>query len=141
METSQISVLRDEMDLHHDGEEGDVQLAIPQGVEVYEIDGPFFFGVATKFEELTSMRNAMPIRIVRMRKVSFIDSTGIHNLEIFIEAAMKAGQTVLLSGVNKKVYQAIDRAGIVNKLGKENVLDHIDKALERAEQLSKQIEK
>lgn len=141
METSQISVLRDEMDLHHDGEEGDVQLAIPQGVEVYEIDGPFFFGVATKFEELTSMRNTMPIRIVRMRKVSFIDSTGIHNLEIFIEAAMKAGQTVLLSGVNKKVYQAIDRAGIVNKLGKENVLDHIDKALERAEQLSKQIEK
>ena len=141
METSQISVLRDEMELHHDGEEGDVQLAIPQGVEVYEIDGPFFFGVATKFEELTSMRNTMPIRIVRMRKVSFIDSTGIHNLEIFIEAAMKAGQTVLLSGVNKKVYQAIDRAGIVNKLGKENVLDHIDKALERAEQLSKQIEK
>ena len=141
METSQISVLRDEMDLHHDGEEGDVHLAIPQGVEVYEIDGPFFFGVATKFEELTSMRNTMPIRIVRMRKVSFIDSTGIHNLEIFIEAAMKAGQTVLLSGVNKKVYQAIDRAGIVNKLGKENVLDHIDKALERAEQLSKQIEK
>ena len=141
METSQISVLRDEIELHHDGEEGDVQLAIPQGVEVYEIDGPFFFGVATKFEELTSMRNTMPIRIVRMRKVSFIDSTGIHNLEIFIEAAMKAGQTVLLSGVNKKVYQAIDRAGIVNKLGKENVLDHIDKALERAEQLSKQIEK
>ena len=141
METSQISVLRDEMDLHHDGEEGDVHLAIPQGVEVYEIDGPFFFGVATKFEELTSMRNTMPIRIVRMRKVSFIDSTGIHNLEIFIEAAMKARQTVLLSGVNKKVYQAIDRAGIVNKLGKENVLDHIDKALERAEQLSKQIEK
>ena len=141
METSQISVLRDEMELHHDGEEGDVHLAIPQGVEVYEIDGPFFFGVATKFEELTSMRNTMPIRIVRMRKVSFIDSTGIHNLEIFIEAAMKAGQTVLLSGVNKKVYQAIDRAGIVNKLGKENVLDHIDKALERAEQLSKQIEK
>ena len=141
METSNISVLRDEMELHHDGEEGDVQLAIPQGVEVYEIDGPFFFGVATKFEELTSMRNTMPIRIVRMRKVSFIDSTGIHNLEIFIEAAMKAGQTVLLSGVNKKVYQAIDRAGIVNKLGKENVLDHIDKALERAEQLSKQIEK
>ena len=140
METSNISVLRDEMELHHDGEDGDVQLAIPKGVEVYEIDGPFFFGVATKFEELTSMRNSMPIRIVRMRKVSFIDSTGLHNLEIFIEAALKAGQTVLLSGVNKKVYQAIDRAGIVKMLGKENVLDHIDLALARAEQLAKELD-
>ena len=140
METSQITVLRDEMDMHNDGEEGDVHLAIPQGVEVYEIEGPFFFGVATKFEELTSMRNAMPIRIVRMRKVSFIDSTGLHNLEIFVEAALKEGQKVILSGVNKKVYSAIERAGIVKMLGKENVLDHIDKALERAKQLAEQIQ-
>jgi SulP family sulfate permease len=139
METSNISVLRDEMELHHDGEDGDVQLSIPKGVEVYEIDGPFFFGVATKFEELTSRREAMPIRIVRMRKVSFIDSTGLHNLEIFVEAAIKNGQTIILSGVNSKVYNAIERAGIVNKLGKENVLDHIDKALERAEELSNKL--
>ena len=140
METSQITVLRDEMDMHNDGEEGDVHLVIPQGVEVYEIEGPFFFGVATKFEELTSMRNAMPIRIVRMRKVSFIDSTGLHNLEIFVEAALKEGQKVIFSGVNKKVYSAIERAGIVKMLGKENVLDHIDKALERAKQLAEQIQ-
>ena len=85
------------------------------------------------------MRNAMPIRIVRMRKVSFIDSTGLHNLEIFIEAAVKAGQQVILSGVNQRVYNAIERAGIVAKLGKENVLDHIDKALERAEKLAEQM--
>ena len=138
METSKISVLRKEMGLHHDGEEGEVQLSIPEGVEVFEIDGPFFFGVATKFEELTSMRDAMPIRIVRMRRVSFIDSTGLHNLEIFIEAAMKAGQKVILSGVNEKVYHAIERAGIVNALGKENVLDNINKALERAAELAKE---
>ncbi len=141
METSKISVLRDEMELHHDGEEGDVHLSIPEGVEVYEINGPLFFGIATKFEEMTSMRDSMPIRIVRMRKVTFIDSTGLHNLEIFIEAALKMGQCVILSGVNKKVYNAIERAGIVDKLGKENVLDHIDKALERAEQLSKEMQK
>lgn len=85
------------------------------------------------------MRNAMPIRIVRMRKVSFIDSTGLHNLEIFIEAAVKAGQQVILSGVNQRVYNAIERAGIVAKLGKENVLDNIDKALERAEKLAEQM--
>ena len=139
METSKISVLRDEMEVHHDGEEGDVHLAIPQGVEVYEINGPLFFGVATKFEEMATMRDAMPIRIVRMRKVSFIDSTGLHNLEIFIEAAMKAGQQVILSGVNKRVYNAIESAGIVDRLGNENVLNNIDQALARAEELSKQI--
>jgi SulP family sulfate permease len=141
METSKISVLRDEMELHHDGEEGDVHLAIPQGVEVYEINGPLFFGIATRFEEMASMRDAMPIRIIRMRKVSFIDSTGLHNLEIFIEAAIKAGQTVILSGVNKRVFNAIERAGIVEKVGKDNVLDHIDLALARAEQLAKEINK
>ncbi|MBQ5647537.1 MAG: sulfate permease [Alistipes sp.] len=141
METSKISVLRDEMELHHDGEEGDVQLAIPSGVEVYEINGPLFFGVATKFEEVAKMRDAMPIRIVRMRKVTFIDSTGLHNLEIFIDAAVKAGQKVILSGVNKRVYAAIERAGLVEKLGKENVLDHIDLALARAEVLAKELQK
>ena len=139
METSHISVLRNEMGMHHDGEDGEVQLEIPDKVEVYEIEGPFFFGVATKFEELASKRDAMPIRIVRMRKVSFIDSTGIHNLEIFVEAALKNGQKIILSGVNKRVYQAIERAGIVDMLGKENVLDHIDKALERAKELAEKL--
>ena len=139
METSKISILRDEMELHHDGEDGDVQLSIPKGVEVYEINGPLFFGVATKFEEMATMRDAMPIRIVRMRKVSFVDSTGLHNLEIFIESAIKAGQQVILSGVNKRVYNAIESAGIVEKLGKENVLDHIDLALARAKELAEQI--
>ena len=137
METSHISKLRNEMELHHDGEEGDVQLSIPKGVEVFEIDGPFFFGVATKFEELTSNVDAMPVRIVRMRKVSFIDSTGLHNLEIFIESSIKNGQVVILSGVNDKVYKAIERAGIVYKVGRDNVLDHIDKALQRAESFDK----
>jgi SulP family sulfate permease len=141
METSKISVLRDEMDVHHDGEEGDIHLVIPKGVEVYEINGPLFFGVATKFEEMATMRDAMPIRIVRMRKVSFIDSTGLHNLEIFIDSALKVGQKVILSGVNKRVYNSIVSVGIVAKIGKENVLDNIDLALARAEQLVKEVEK
>ena len=139
METSKISVLREEMEIHHDGEDGDVQLTIPSNVEVFEIEGPFFFGVATKFEELASKRDVMPIRIVRMRKVSFIDSTGIHNLECFVEAALKNGQKIILSGVNEKVYNAIERAGVVDMVGKENVLDHIDKALARANELSAQL--
>ena len=104
-----------------------------------EIEGPFFFGVATKFEEMASKRDVMPIRIVRMRKVTFIDSTGIHNLESFVEGAIKNGQKIILSGVNEKVYHSIERAGIVKMLGEENVLDHIDKALERAKKLAAEL--
>ena len=138
METSHISVLNKEMELHHDGEEGDVQLAIPQGVEVYEIEGPLFFGVATKFEEMTrATRDSAKVRIIRMRKVSFIDSTGLHNLEIFIESALQNGQKIILSGVNERVYSSIERVGLVAKIGEENVLDHIDKALARAAELAK----
>jgi SulP family sulfate permease len=62
----------------------------------------------------------------------------LHNLEIFIETAIKAGQKIILSGVNKRVYNSIERVGLVDKLGKENVLDHIDKALERANELVNQ---
>ena len=136
METSKISVLRDEMDVHHDGEDGDVHLAIPKGVEVYEINGPLFFGVATKFEEMTSMRDAMPIRIVRMRKVSFIDSTGLHNLEIFIEASHKEGRTIILSGVHDNVEKALRKAGLVKLVGAENVCANIHLALQRAQEIS-----
>ena len=138
MESTNISVVEKEMNVHSDGEQ-DEKLAIPAHTEVYEIEGPFFFGIANKFEEIQRRRSIMPIRIIRMRKVTFIDATGIHNLEIFIEAAQKEGRTVILSGVNVKVYEAIKQAGIVAMVGEENVLDHIHKALARAEEISKTI--
>lgn len=140
MENTSISVIQDELDVHHDGEQ-DEKLVIPEYTEVYEIEGPFFFGIANKFEELSHRRSSMPIRIIRMRKVSFIDATGIHNLEIFIKAAQDEGRTIILSGVNQSVHAAIKQAGIVNMVGEENVLDHIHKALARAEQVSSQIKK
>lgn len=139
MENTHISVLHNELEVHHDGER-DERLTIPAHTEVYEIDGPFFFGVATKFEEMARMRDAEPIRIVRMRKVSFIDATGLHNLEIFISASFKQGQKVILSGVNESVYREIKRSGLLEMVGKENVLDHIHKAIARAEELSKEFD-
>lgn len=139
MESTNISVIRDEMEVHHDGEAADERLVIPAGTEVYEIDGPFFFGIANKFDEMTRGRDVMPIRIVRMRKVSFIDSTGLHNLEIFIRSSLDEGRTVILSGVNAKVRHSIERAGIVKLVGKENVLDHIHKALLRADEVSRSL--
>ena len=139
METSNISVIRDEMELHHDGKAADEKLSIPAGTEIYEIEGPFFFGIANKFDELTRSRDSMPIRIVRMRKVSFIDSTGIHNLEIFVRSSLDEDRTVILSGVNKRVHAAIEKAGIVDMVGRENVLDHIHKALIRAGEVSRSL--
>ncbi len=135
-ESANIQVLRDRLDVHHDGEH-DETLDIPAGAEVYEIEGPFFFGVANKFDELTRDSDSMPIRIVRMRKVSFIDSTGLHNLEIFINSSLKEGRVVILSGVHENVEKALRKAGIVKLVRKENVCSDIYLALERAQQLSK----
>ena len=112
-------------------------LHIPQYTEVYEIDGPYFFGIANKFEDI-SRRIGMDdqkVRIIRMRKVSFIDSTGIHNLEQLYYRSKSCGIQLVLSGVNHHVYQALEKAGIVKLIGKENIRDHINGALSRAAEL------
>lgn len=87
------------------------------------------------------MRDAEPIRIVRMRKVSFIDATGLHNLEIFITASLRQGQRIILSGVHAAVRTEIERSGLIELVGEENVLDHIHKAIKRAEELSKEFDR
>ena len=135
MESAHISVIRDEMSVHNDGEK-DETLSIPAGAEVFEIEGPFFFGIANKFDELTRNTDAMPIRIIRMRKVTFIDATGLHNLEIFINASHKEGRTVILSGVHDNVEKALRKGGIVRLVGKENVCSDIHLALQRAQEIS-----
>ena len=92
METTKISVITDEIDPNNESdlEVHEEHLMIPQGVEVYEINGPYFFGIATKFEEIMSRLGDRPkIRIIRMRKVPFIDSTGIHNLTTLCEMSQK----------------------------------------------------
>lgn len=137
MESTNISVIRDEMELDSDSDAPEEKLTIPAGAEVYEIDGPFFFGIANKFDELARGRDPMPIRIVRMRKVSFIDSTGLHNLEIFVRSSLKEGRTIILSGVNASVHESLRRSGIEALVGEQNVLDHIDKALRRAGEVSR----
>ena len=135
MESAHISVVRDEVEVHHDGENDEV-LSIPSGTEVFEIEGPFFFGIANKFDELTRNTDAMPIRVVRMRKVTFIDATGLHNLEIFINASKKEGRVVILSGVHDNVEKSLIKAGIVDLVGKENVCNNIHLALQRAAEVS-----
>ena len=139
MGSAHISVMRNEMGVHNDGENDEV-LTIPAGAEVFEIEGPFFFGIANKFDELTRNTDAMPIRIIRMRKVTFIDATGLHNLEIFIQASHKEGRTVILSGVHDNVEKSLRKAGIVNLVGAENICSNIHLALQRAQELSDKLE-
>ena len=135
MESAHISVVRDELEVHHDGENDEV-ISIPTGTEVFEIEGPFFFGIANKFDELTRDTDAMPIRVIRMRKVTFVDATGLHNLEIFINASKKEGRVVILSGVHDNVEKALLKAGIVDLVGKDNVCNNIHLALQRAGEVS-----
>jgi len=112
-------------------------LAVERGVEVYEIDGPFFFGIATKFDELmrSSMAAKPKVRILRMRKVPFIDSTGIHNLEILIKSSQSEGIHVVLSGVRPEVRVVLDNVGVDRLVGSDHICDHIDKAVAMANRI------
>ena len=113
------------------------KLHIPPYTEVYEIDGPYFFGIANKFDELSQRigNEDQKVRILRMRKVSFMDSTGLHNLEELYLRSKRCGMTLVLSGVNEQVYHTLEKAGLVAMIGKENVRNHINGALARAEEL------
>ena len=140
METTQISVITDEIDPNKESdlEVHEEHLIIPSGVEVYEINGPYFFGIATKFEEIMARLGDRPkIRIIRMRKVPFIDSTGIHNLTTLCEMSQKEKITVILSGVNEKVYKVLEKSGFYELLGKENICPNFKIALDRAEEVMK----
>lgn len=141
METTEISVIKNEIKVQdesgiHSYDEG---LTIPKGVEVYEINGPYFFGVATQFEELMDeFRDKSRVRIIRMRKVPFIDSTGIHNLANLCEMSSKRKITVVLSGVNSKVHSALQKANFYNILGEKNICPDINVALARANEVLKE---
>ena len=140
-ENVQVSVLKDELDIAQGTESTQHEtLDIAKGIEVYEIDGPFFFGVATKFDELMHNMGDKPlVRIIRMRKVPFIDSTGLHNLEILVESSHREKIHVILSGVNPKVHETIKRARLNSIIGDEYIFDHITKAVTAANKLAEEL--
>lgn len=109
---------------------------IPKGVEVYEIEGPFFFGIANQFEEaVTAVGRTSRVRIVRMRFVSFMDSTGLHNLTNLVRICKMNRVHLILSGVNKTVLHTLLVSGLLQELGQENVLPNIHLALQRAQEV------
>ena len=139
MDNIEIKVYSQKLDIA-EGSESTVHevLNVNPGVEIYEIDGPFFFGVATKFDEMmrSTLGRKPSVRIIRMRKVPFIDSTGIHNLEILIKSSQEAGIHVVLSGVKDNVREALVNAGIDRLLGEDHICDHITKAVVMANRLA-----
>lgn len=138
-ETTDVKAITEEIDLNQDAEfsTGNLNhLIIPQGVEVYEINGPYFFGAGNKFEEIMASFGDRPkVRIIRMRKVPFVDSTGIHNLTNLCEMSKKEGIQIVLSGVREKVNGQLEHAGFYHLIGEENICSHINLALKRANEI------
>ena len=140
-ETTDVKVISDE--INPEEEDSDFQLGnlehltIPKGVEVYEINGPYFFGAGNRFEEIMgALGHKRPkVRIIRMRKVPFVDSTGIHNLTNLCLMSQAEGIQVVLSGVNPTVQAVLHKAQFDKLLGEDNICSHINIALERAKQL------
>jgi SulP family sulfate permease len=137
METTEISVIKDEIDPSDEADMqlGEEHLIIPDGCAVYEINGPYFFGIANKFDDLqTNLTHGQKprVQIIRMRKVPFIDSTGIHNLANLIEMNHQDGTHVILSGVTPKVHSQLEKAGFYQRMNPDHICPHIDVALQRA---------
>ena len=132
-ETTQVSVLTEEIDPNDDSDFNNLNLEhlnIPDRVEVYEINGPYFFGVASKFDDMMSrMKDKPRVRIIRMRKVPFIDSTGIHNLINLIEQSHRSGISVVLSGVNPSVRDVLVKNKFPEYIGDHNICSNINDAL------------
>ncbi len=139
-ETTDVKVISDE--INPDEEFSDMKLGniehltIPKGVEVYEINGPYFFGAGNRFEEIMATMGDRPaVRIIRMRKVPFVDSTGIHNLTNLCLMSQKEGIQIVLSGVTEKVNSQLTKAGFRELVGSDNICNHINSALVRANEI------
>ncbi len=110
--------------------------SVPEGVEVFEINGPFFFGAAYKFKEAMNQIETPPkITIIRMRNVPAIDSTGIHTLEEVLKKAKHDNSHLILSGVHTQPFIALEQSGFLKNIGEGNIFGNIDDALDRAREI------
>jgi sulfate permease, SulP family len=109
---------------------------IPEGVEVFEVNGPFFFGAAEKFKEaMRVVEKAPEIRIIRMRNVPAIDATGMNVLSELYKESKQKGRHLILSGVHTQPLIALERSGFLDIIGAENIHGNIDDALDRAREI------
>lgn len=142
MQTSSIEVLdQARLAATEDDEKASLEdteyLDVHKGVEIYEINGPYFFGLAARSEEFENRKNnGTCVRIIRMRKVPFIDSTGVKNLRNLCDMARKRKVRVILSGVQPRVMHTLEKFGVDKELGRENIFNHIIPALAAANEFA-----
>jgi SulP family sulfate permease len=131
--TNVSSITRELADGDERGLRGDV---VPRGVEVYEIDGPFFFGAAEKFRETLGTVESRPrVLVVVMEKVPAIDSTGLRALRTVVRGARKEGTEVILSGVHAQPMVALGRSELLDEIGDENLCGPLPEAIARSREI------
>jgi sulfate permease, SulP family len=128
--------LRDEDRIEKDDPLSIDKQIVPSGVEVYEIDGPFFFGVADRLKDTLSIIDKPPkVFILRMRKVPAIDATGLHALEEFCEKCKRQGIILILSGLQRQPLEVIRKTRLDKIVGSANLCSDVQQALDRAKEL------
>lgn len=109
---------------------------IPEGVEVFEITGPIFFGIAEKIKEtLDIVKDKPKVLILRMRYVSVLDATGIHAIEELLKKLQRDETVLLLSGVKEEIRKALQKSGLWDTIGEGNIASNIDDAVFRSAQI------
>lgn len=141
IDSTHINVSRKKLDLVHSDDDvihTDTDLLdLPDGVEVYEIEGPFFFGVANHLEELmkeVTVERLPRVRIIRMRFVPFMDTTAVHNLTELVASSSSQGIRIILSGVNAEVRHTLQHTNVTDVLGEEYICGNIHQALNKAKE-------
>lgn len=142
-EVTNVGTIRDDMDESDPNEFPDltdpnslVRRDVPKGVEVYEINGPFFFGVADRLKDtLREVEPAPKVFILRMRRVPAVDASGLHALEEFYLKCKRQGTHLLLAGVHSQPVFAMTKYGLTDRMGEDNLLGNIDDALNKAREI------
>jgi sulfate permease, SulP family len=134
-DTSGIEVIKSQIG-NEGGEEEEEKLFIPKGIEVFEINGPFFFGIANRFDEIIrNNRKQNFVRIIRLRKVPFIDSTGLNNFSNLLKKSENEGIKIILSGVSPQLKKTLKASAIYDRVGSKNVHSNIKDAIARGEEI------
>ena len=135
MKSVNIKSSRDDDD-ETDDPDSILKKEVPIGVEVYEVQGPLFFGIVENFiDTFTNKQNTTKVFILRLRYVPMIDAAGLHAIDIVHQKLTANNSHLILSGVTSKVNKYIKTTGLDDRIGHENIFDHIDKALLRASEL------
>jgi SulP family sulfate permease len=140
-EVTNVGTLREDLD---DAENSNLEAdpnslnlrEVPAHTEVFEITGPFFFGVADRLKDtLRGLERPPKVFILRMRRVPAIDASGMHALDEFYQKCKRQGTTLLLAGVHAQPMFALAKYGLLDRVGEENMFGNVDDALNRAREM------